>query len=276
MNPDKTKRAGVVRIGVGGWIFEPWRGVFYPDGLPQKDELAYMSQCLTAIEINSTYYGSQKPETFRKWADQTPDGFVFTLKGSRFSTNRRVLGEAGESVQRFFAQGVLELGDKLGPVLWQFAPTKTFDEADFEAFLKLLPKEAGGRRLRHCVEVRHHSFQVPAFAALLRRHETPVVFADHASYPALADVTGDFVYARLQTGSDDIATAYAEEDLDAWAERLNTWAKGARPADLPAADPGHMADPAPREVFAFVIHEGKVRAPAAAMALIERVGRPVI
>jgi uncharacterized protein YecE (DUF72 family) len=271
VNPGKSAPEGAIRIGVGGWIFEPWRGVFYPDGLPQKDELAYMSRRLTAIEINSTYYGSQKPETFRKWADQAPDGFVFTLKGSRFATNRRVLGEAGESVARFLGQGLVELGDKLGPILWQFAPTKKFDEDDFGAFLELLPKKAGGIALRHCVEVRNDSFSTPAFAALLRRHETPVVFADHASYPALADVTGDFVYARLQTGSDEIETAYAPKDLDAWAGRLKTWAAGGRPDDLSAADPKHEPRRAPRDVFAFVIHEGKVRAPAAAMALIERV-----
>jgi uncharacterized protein YecE (DUF72 family) len=261
---------GQVRIGVGGWTFPPWRGVFYPDDLPQKNELTYASRHLTAIEINGTYYGSQKPESFRKWAKETPDGFVFTLKGNRFCTNRKVLAEAGESVGRFFDQGVTELGDKLGPVLWQFAPTKKFDEADFGAFLDLLPRELGGRTIRHCVEVRNPTFRDPAFAALLRKHEIPVVFADHGAYPALADVTGDFVYARLQTGSDDIDTAYAPKDLDAWAGRLKTWAEGGRPDDLPCADEAHTAAKTPRDVFAFIIHEGKVRAPAGAMALIER------
>lgn len=261
---------GGIRLGIGGWTFAPWRGVFYPDDLPQKNELAYASRHLTAIEINGTYYGSQKPETWRKWAAETPDGFVFSVKGSRFTTNRRVLAEAGESIDRFFGQGLEALGPKLGPVLWQFAPTKTFDEADFGAFLELLPRTLDGRALRHCVEVRHDSFRTPAFAALLRRFEVPVVFADHHDYPAFADVTGDFVYARLQTGSDDIPTAYADADLDGWAERLKTWAGGDRPADLPCADEGHAAPKTPREVFAFIIHEGKVRAPAGAMALIER------
>jgi len=261
---------GQIRIGVGGWTFAPWRGVFYPDDLPQKNELTYASRHLTAIEINGTYYGSQKPESFRKWARETPDGFVFTLKGNRFCTNRKVLAEAGESVGRFFDQGVTELGDKLGPVLWQFAPTKKFDEADFGAFLDLLPRELGGRTIRHCVEVRNPTFRDPAFAALLRKHEIPVVFADHGAYPALADVTGDFVYARLQTGSDDIETAYAPKDLDAWAGRLKTWAEGGRPTDLPCADEAHAVAKTPRDVFAFIIHEGKVRAPAGAMALIER------
>ena len=258
---------GDIRVGVGGWTFEPWRGVFYPDDLPQRRELEYMSARLGAIEINSTYYGSQKPETFRKWAGETPDGFIFAVKGSRFCTNRRVLAEAGESIERFFAQGVLEMGDKLGPVLWQFANTKKFDEADFGGFLDLLPRKLEGRTIQHCVEVRHDSFRDPAFAALLRKHEIPVVFADHEKYPAFADVTGDFVYARLQTGSDDIETAYAEPDLKTWAGRLVEWAEGGRPADLPVADPAHTAPVKPRDVFAFIIHEGKVRAPAGAIAL---------
>ena len=264
---------GEIRIGVGGWTFAPWRGVFYPDDLTQKNELAYMSQRMTAIEINATYYGSQKPESYRKWASETPDGFIFTLKGSRFTTNRRVLAEAGESIDRFFDQGLLELGDKLGPILWQFAPTKKFDEADFGAFLELLPKTLDGRTIRHCVEVRNDSFCTPAFAALLRKFEIPVVFADHFDYPALADVTGDFVYARLQTGSDDVDTAYKPADLDAWSDRLKTWAEGGRPADLPCADPDYVAPKTPREVFAFIIHEGKVRAPHGAMALIELCGK---
>ena len=262
---------GAIRIGVGGWTFPPWRGVFYPGDLPQKNELSFASQHLTAIEINGTYYGSQKPESFRKWAKETPEGFVFTLKGNRFCTNRKVLAEAGESIGRFYDQGVAELGAKLGPVLWQFANTKKFDEADFGAFLELLPRQIDGRKIRHCVEVRHDSFSTPAFAALLRKFEVPVVFADHNTYPALADVTGDFVYARLQTGSDDIPTAYGPKDLDAWTGRLIDWAEGGRPADLACADPAHAPAKAPRDVFAFIIHEGKVRAPAGAMALIERV-----
>jgi uncharacterized protein YecE (DUF72 family) len=265
---------GQIRVGVGGWTFAPWRGVFYPDDLSQKAELNYMSRRLSAIEINSTYYGSQKPATWRKWADETPDSFVFTLKGSRFTTNRRVLAEAGESIGRFLDQGLTELGPKLGPILWQFASTKKFDEPDFEAFLDLLPKTHDGLALRHCVEVRNDSFRTPAFAALLRKHKVAVVFADHSAYPALADVTGDFVYARLQTGSDAVETAYTPDELDGWAGRLVTWAEGGRPADLEAADPGHKPDGQPREVFAFIIHEGKVRAPHGAMALIERTGRP--
>jgi len=260
-----------IRVGVGGWTFEPWRGAYYPADLKQKDELSYMSRRLTAIEINGTYYGSQKPETFAKWAAETPDGFVFSLKGSRFCTNRRVLAEAGESVQRFVDQGIVELGDRLGPLLWQFAPTKKFDAADFEAFLALLPEKVGGRPLRHCVEVRHESFIDPAFPALLREHGVANVYADHNAYPETSDVTADFVYARLQTGSDDIATAYAPSDLDTWAGRLKTWARGKAPAELPLADPAYTLPETPRDVFAFIIHEGKVRAPAGAEALIDRV-----
>jgi uncharacterized protein YecE (DUF72 family) len=256
-------------VGIGGWNFAPWRGAFYPKGLVQAKELAYASAHLTSIEINSTFYGSQKPETFRKWARETPDGFVFSVKGPRFATNRRVLAEASDSIKRFFASGVLELGDRLGPFLWQFTPTKKFDEADFGAFLKLLPRKIGGRTLRHVVEVRHESFCDPSFTALLREFSTPVVFAEHATYPAIADITGDFVYARLQKGKDSIATGYPAPALDQWADRVRLWAEGGAPSDLPHVDKKRPASQ-PRDVFAYFIHEGKIRAPAAAMALIER------
>ena len=261
---------GNIRIGIGGWTFAPWRGVFYPEKLTKARELGYAASKLTSIEINGTYYGSQKPESFRKWAREVPDGFVFSLKGPRFATNRRVLAEAGESVQRFYDSGVLELGDRLGPVLWQFAPTKKFDEADFGAFLELLPRERDGRALRHVVEVRHDSFCVPGFIALLRQFKIPVVVSEHATYPAIADITGDFVYARLQKGKDSIQTAYPAKALDAWAKRLQLWAAGGEPSDLPRVDDTKLKKQ-PRDVFAYVIHEAKVRAPAAAMALIERV-----
>lgn len=262
---------GQIYIGIGGWTFEPWRGVFYPPGLPQSKELEYASRQLTALEINSTYYGSQSPATFRKWRDATPEGFVFSVKGSRFVTNRKVLAETGESIDRFINTGVLELEDRLGPFLWQFAPTKRFDEDDLAAFLDCLPQKAGGRPLRHCVEVRHDSFRTPAFAALLRERGVALVYAEHLTYPELADVTADFVYARLQKGSDDIETAYPEAALDAWAGRLKAWAAGRQPDDLPRIEQGREPPPTPRDVFAFVIHEGKVRAPAAAQALIQRI-----
>jgi uncharacterized protein YecE (DUF72 family) len=265
----KTK-PGQIRVGIGGWSFEPWRGVFYPKGLPQAKELAYAGAHLTSIEINSTFYGSQKPETFRKWARETPADFVFSVKGSRFVTNRRVLAEAGDSIKRFLGSGVLELGDKLGPFLWQFAPTKKFDPADFGAFLELLPAKLDGRRLRHVVEVRHDSFRTPAFVALLRKFAIPVVYSEHQTYPEIADVTGDFVYARLQKGKDTIPTAYSPKALDKWVERFKTWAKGGAPADLPRVEAKPPAKAQTRDVFVYFIHEGKLKAPAAAMALIER------
>src|SRR5882724_12637084 len=187
------KNSGKIRIGIGGWNFPPWRGVFYPKGLAQTKELSYAAQHLTAIEINSTYYGSQKPESFRKWASEAPDGFLFSVKASRFSTNRRVLAEGADSIKRFLNSGVTELGERLGPLLWQFAPTKKFDEADFRSFLELLPEKQDGLTLRHVVEVRHDSFLVAEFAALLREFNVAVVFSEHETFPAIADITGHFV-----------------------------------------------------------------------------------
>ena len=167
------RKLGHIYIGIGGWNFEPWRGVFYPKGLPQAKELEYAASHLTSIEINATFYGSQKPESFRKWAATVPNGFVFSVKGPRFATNRRVLAEAGNSIKRFLDTGVLELGDRLGPLLWQFAPTKKFDPADFGKFLELLPAKAGNTALRHVVEVRHPSFCAPDFVALARELSYP-------------------------------------------------------------------------------------------------------
>jgi uncharacterized protein YecE (DUF72 family) len=263
-----TAKSGEIRIGIGGWTFEPWRGAFYPEGLPHAKELAYASERLTSIEVNGTFYRSQTPATFRKWAGEVPAGFVFALKGPRFAVNRRVLGEAGDSIKRFLDSGVTELGEHLGPLLWQFAPTKKFDAADFGAFLELLPGEFDGHALRHVIEVRHDSFCTAEFISLLRRFKMPVVFTDHAKYPNIADLTGDFIYARLQRGKDTVATAYPPKELDAWASRLQEWARGKAPGDLPLVEPKTRPKAAPRDVFAYVIHEGKVRAPAGAMALI--------
>jgi uncharacterized protein YecE (DUF72 family) len=267
-----TKKSGQIRIGIGGWTFEPWRGVFYPKGLAHAKELAYASERLTSIEVNGTFYRSQTPATFRKWASEVPPGFVFSLKGPRFATNRRVLKEAGDSIKRFLDSGVTELGDHLGPLLWQFAPTKKFDEADFGGFLELLPDTFDGRKLRHVVEVRHDSFLVPDFIAMLRQFNMPAVFTDHVEYPNIADITGDFLYARLQRGQDTVPTAYPPKEIGAWVARLTEWAQGGEPKDLPRVDTAHKPKTVPRDVFAYVIHEGKVRAPAAAMALIERLG----
>ena len=266
-------RPAAIRVGVGGWTFAPWRGAFYPKGLPHARELAYASTHLTSIEINGTFYRTQTPATFRKWAQETPDGFVFSVKGPRYVTQRPALREAGESIRRFCDSGVVELGDRLGPILWQFAPTKKFDEKDCGGFLELLPREWAGRALRHVLEVRHDSFRSPAFTALLRGFGIPVVFAEHRTYPAIADVTGEFIYARLQMGEDSVATGYPPAALDAWAQRVRAWASGHEPDDLPRVEPDKHASVSPREVFVYFIHEGKVRAPAAAMALIERLGQ---
>jgi uncharacterized protein YecE (DUF72 family) len=259
-----------IHVGIGGWTFAPWRGVFYPDGLPHAQELGYAASHLTSIEINGTFYRTQTPATFRKWASEVPDGFVFSVKAPRYATHRSDLSEAGESIERFINSGVIELGDRLGPLLWQFPPTKKFDETDFAAFLELLPKEFQGTRLRHVVEVRHASFCVPEFIRLLRKHETPVVFSEHETYPAIADVTGDFLYLRLQKGEDSIATAYPEKAIADWAARLQGWLAGKAPADLPHIEAA-PAKTKPRDIFAYFIHEGKVRAPAGAMALIAEI-----
>ncbi len=278
----KTKeiRGGRIYVGIGGWTFEPWRGLFYPKGLPQAKELSYASERLTSIEVNGTFYRSQTPATFRKWASEVPPGFVFALKGPRFAVNRRVLKEAGDSIKRFLDSGVTELGEHLGPLLWQFAPTKKFDAADFGGFLELLPDAFERRALRHVIEVRHDSFRTPEFIALLRQFGFPAVYTDHVKYPNIADVTGGFVYARLQRGQDTIPTAYPPREIAAWADRLQVWAQGKTPGDLPCVAPTSQGKAAPkpasrdvfaRDVFAYVIHEGKIRAPGGAMALIERI-----
>src|SRR5262249_6344349 len=181
----------MVRVGIGGWVYEPWRGVFYPKGLAQSRELAYAASQLTAIEINGTFYGTQKPDSFRRWAADTPDDFVFSLKGPRYATHRRVLAEAGESIQRVFAGGVLELKQKLGPVPWQLPPTKAFHPEDFAAFLTLLPPVLDGRPIRHVVEVRHKSFVAPGFVDLLRSRSVAAALVESDKHPLLADVTSD-------------------------------------------------------------------------------------
>jgi uncharacterized protein YecE (DUF72 family) len=248
----------MIRAGVGGWTFEPWRGVFYPPGLAQSKELTYAASKLTSIEINGTFYGSQKPESFAKWAAETPDDFVFSLKAPRFAVNRRVLAEGGDSITRFYASGLDRLGDKLGPVLWQFAATKQFDRDDFAAFLKLLPEKLGDRRLRHALEPRHESFADPAFFALAKEHNAAIVYADADKYPTIGDPavapTADFAYARLQRSSEDNATGYDASALDHWAQVASDWTRAGA-----------------QDVFLYFISGAKVRNPAAAMAMIERI-----
>jgi uncharacterized protein YecE (DUF72 family) len=258
-----------IRIGVGGWTFEPWRGAFYPDDLPHKRELEYASRKLTSIEVNGTYYGSQKPETFAKWHDETPEDFVFSLKAPRFATNRRVLAESGQSIERFFTGGVMALKDKLGPINWQFMPTKTFDPDDFAAFLKLLPKTVEGRTIRHVVEVRHDSFKSPDFVALAREHGVAIVLAGDSDYPQIADITAPFVYARIMGTTEDQPNGYAAEALDRWIAHARAFASGKQPAGLETVARAQPARTA-RDVFLYVISGAKVRNPAAAMALIER------
>ncbi len=266
-----SARTGHIRVGIGGWTFAPWRdGTFYPEGLTQKRELEFASRALTSIEINGTYYGSQKPASFRKWRDETPEGFVFAVKGPRFATNRRELAQAGESVDRFFASGVTELGDKLGPINWQFAPTKKFDADDMAAFLELLPKTVDGVTVRHALEVRHDSFADPAFVALARKHGAAIVMAGDSKYPQIADATADFVYARIMGTQERYKAGYAPKALDDWAARARSWAGGHTPSDLQTV--GKPVAAKSRDVFLYVISGCKAANPAAAMALIERVG----
>jgi uncharacterized protein YecE (DUF72 family) len=260
----------MIRVGIGGWVFKPWRGTFYPDKLPQARELEHASRALTTIEINGTFYGSQKPESFRRWAAETPDDFVFSLKGPRFTTHRGVLAEAGPSIERFFASGVLELKSKLGPVLWQLPPGKAFEPADFAAFLALLPQRLDGVPIRHAVEVRHRSFCEPGFVELMRKHRVAIVLVDSEQHPLIADVTGDFLYLRLQRTSEAIETGYAAANLKAWAKRARAFAAGGAPGDLTTLAPA-TGQKAERDVFIYMISGAKVRAPAAAQALLKLV-----
>ena len=276
--PDSRRKAGapatagsLIRVGIGGWSYAPWRDNFYPEGLAQSRELEYASRHLTAIEINSTYHGTQKRTSFAKWRDETPDDFVFSVKASRFATNRRVLAESGDSVARFLDSGIAELGPKLGPLVWQFAPTKQFDAEDFEAFLQLLPDSVEGVKLRHVMEVRHDSFRSPEYLQLARKYQAATVYTDSPKFPSIADLTADFVYARLMDSSEKLQTGYGPKALDAWAGHAHTWAAGKAPAELEQVE-----DKPPvarqREVFIFFINGAKERAPAAAQALLARLG----
>jgi uncharacterized protein YecE (DUF72 family) len=274
--PSKTPKtktvetSGRIRVGIGGWIYPPWRGVFYPKGLKQAEELSFAASHLTSIEINATHYRPQSKASFRKWAGAAPDGFIFSVKGPRLVTQQKVLAETRNFIRRFVDSGLAELGDKLGPVLWQFAPFKRFDAADFAKFLGYLPREIDGLKLNHVVEARHASFRDPEFIKLLRDADVTAAYTDAETWPSMADITGDVIYARLQRGDDTLEAAYAPAELDAWAGRAKIWAKGAAPPNLPRIDAGHTPVAKPRDVFIYFIHEGKLRAPAAAMALIER------
>ena len=242
---------GKIHIGIGGWNFPEWRGgVFYPDGLPQRRELEFASRSLTSIEINATYYGSQKPESFQKWHDETPEDFTFAVKASRFATNRRVLAEAGDSVSRFLTSGITRLGAKLGPINWQFAETKQFDPADFAAFLNLLPDEQDIIPLRHAIEARHDSFAAPEAADLCRARNVALIRSGDSKFPEIDAETADFAYLRIM-GTQDLPQVYPDADLTRWADEARTIAAG-------------------RDLYLYVISGSKHRNPAAAQALIAR------
>jgi uncharacterized protein YecE (DUF72 family) len=242
--------AAQIRVGIGGWTFEPWRGVFYPDGLTHKRELEFASRAVTSIEINGTYYSTFKPDSWRKWHNETPDGFVFAVKASRYCTNRKILAEAGPAVDKFIAQGLSELGAKLGPINWQFATTKKFDPDDFAAFLALLPKQHDGVPLRHALEVRHASFATQAFYDLARRHNMAIVYAAGDDFPVIDEATADFSYARLMSSDESLDVGISDTDLATVGQQVRRWAKRG-------------------DAFVYFIAGAKVRNPAAAQALIE-------
>lgn len=254
-----------IRVGIGGWTYVPWRSNFYPKGLVQRRELEYASRHLSCIEINGTYYGAQKPATYAKWRDETPDGFLFSLKAPMRIMQSKALAKTGPQVADFIG-GISELADRLGPLLWQFDAGLKLERESFAAFCELLPREANGRALRHVLDVRDPAFVDADFIALARRHGFATVFTDSPDYPSFADVTADFVYARLMRSRSDVATGYPADELDAWAQRARTWARGREPDDLPK-----IVDEAPpskpRDVFVQFISAAKERNPAAAMAL---------
>lgn len=245
---------GKIRIGVGGWTYEPWRELFYPKGLPRTRELEFASRHLTSIEINGTFYSTFKPSNWIKWREETPAGFVFSVKASRYCTSRKALSAAGESIERFFAQGIGELRDRLGPINWQFANTRKFDAEDFEGFLKLLPREVNGLPVRHALEVRSPTFKTEAFYALARQYNAAIVLVDSEEFPEIDEATSDFTYARLMRGREEVETGYPAAELDRWARRAKVWAERG-------------------DAFVYVISGAKLRAPAAAQALIARVQR---
>ena len=288
---------GTVRIGISGWTYAPWRGNFYPPGLLQADELSYASRQVETIEINGTFYGLQRPDAFARWYDETPEGFVFAVKGPRFITHIRRLREIETPLANFFASGVLRLEEKLGPVLWQFPASFRFSAERLDHFLSLLPRDTEAaaalaenrsewlaerawaktkhrRELRHAIEIRHQSFVDPAFIALLRRHGVALVFADSVSWPYAEDVTADFAYLRLHGSEELYASGYSDEALDHFASRIKLWAGGLEPNDAHRATPD--ADPPnqiPRDVYAYFDNDAKVRAPVDARSLRIRVAR---
>jgi uncharacterized protein YecE (DUF72 family) len=289
-------KAGTIRIGISGWTYSRWRGVFYPKGLPQKKELAYAAEHFRSIEINGTFYGMQRPESFARWREETPDDFVFAIKGSRYITHMLKLKNVETPLANFMASGLLRLGPKLGPILWQFPERMPFDAARFETFLELLPRNtteasALARRhdarldgrdwlesdveqpLRHAFEIRNESFRAPAFIELLRRYNAALVCADTVDWPLLMDLTADFVYCRLHGSEELYVSGYDDEALDRWAGRVQAWAEGGEPDDAERVLPPTKQRRAGRDVFVFFDNDAKVRAPADASALAARLAR---
>ena len=260
-----------IRVGIGGWTFAPWRNNFYPAGLVQRRELEYASRHLSAIEVNGTYYGTQKPATYAKWRDETPEGFIFSAKAPKRIMASRVLAKAGAQIDDFIA-GIVELGDRLGPLVWQFEHGRTIDADDFAAFLDLLPKKAGNRKLRHVLDVRDPGFVDARYLALARRHGVATVFTDSPDYPSFADITADFVYARLMRSQAGVTSGYASDDLEHWAQRARQWATGDEPDDLPRIESRTGSTGTARDVFIYFISAAKERNPAAAMALLRELG----
>ena len=265
-----SKHTGRIRVGIGGWTFAPWRNSFYPPKLPHAQELAHASRAVTSIEVNGTYYRTQSPESFRRWAAETPDDFVFSLKASRYATNRKDLREAGPAVAHFVDSGIAELGSKLGPILWQLAPFKPFDPEEIAGFAELLPPEKDGLPLRHVLEVRHPSFVCEAFVALARRHGFAICLALSADYPLIADPTADFVYMRLQTSTADHEAGYDAAAVVRFAAQAKDFAAGKMPDDLPTLAPALKAPG--RDCFVYFISGAKERNPAAAQALLNVLG----
>lgn len=260
-----------IRVGIGGWTYAPWRGgMFYPAGLVQRRELEYASRRLNSIEVNGTYYGAQKPSTYAKWRDETPEGFVFSAKAPQRIMEAKALSKTGHQIEDLIG-GIVELGDKLGPLVWQFDKGKRIDAQEFSAFVGLLPAEQSGRKLRHVLDVRDPAFVDKDYLALARAHGMATVFTDSEEHPSFADLTADFVYARLMRSQARIEAGYPDAELDRWAERAMRWSEGGDPSVLPHIG-AVAARTRPREVFLYFISSAKERNPAAAMALLERLG----
>jgi uncharacterized protein YecE (DUF72 family) len=288
-----TAKRADIRIGISGWTYPPWRGVFFPKGLKQRDELCYAARQFRTIEINGTFYGLQKPKSFDTWRDGTPEGFMFSLKAPRFITHIQRLRGVEISVANFLASGLLRLGPKLGPILWQFPPNLKFDSEIFETFLALLPHDTEHaaalakkhdarmkgrnwcetdrkRPLRHAVEIRHESFRNKDFIALLRHYKIALVCADTVEWPRLMDLTADFIYCRLHGSEQLYASGYGPEALDDWATRIRAWARGGEPADAEHAGSPARPRKTGRDVFMYFDNDMKVKAPANAAALVQR------